>query len=56
MKPCACSAQASSSVRISPVVASSYDKPAMQAAAALHYLIAQFRLKKKQDLKKAGRA
>jgi len=48
-----------SSVHSSPAVAlthPSYRSPAIQAAAALHNLIAQFKLKRKQDSKKAGRA
>jgi len=59
MKMIAHNARPASSVHSSPAVAlthPSYRSPAIQAAAALHNLIAQFRLKKKQDSKKAGRA
>lgn len=48
-----------SSVHSSPAVSlthPSYRRPAIQAAAALHNLISQFRLKRKQDSKKAGHA
>ena len=59
MKEIARNTYPASSVHASPAVAlthPSYAKPALQAAAALHNLIAQFRLKKKQDLKRTGRA
>lgn len=48
-----------STIRISPAVAvthPSYRRPAAQAAAALRNLVAQYRLKGQQDLKKTGRA
>jgi hypothetical protein len=59
MKTIASNARPASSVHSSPVVAlthPSYRSPAIQAAAALHNLVAQFRLKRKQDSKKAGHA
>ncbi len=59
MKVIAGNASPASSVHSSPAVAlthPSYRSPAVQAAAALHNLIAQFRLKRKQDSKKAGHA
>jgi hypothetical protein len=59
MKAFAGNIRSASSVHSSPAVAlthPSYQRPAIQAAAALHNLIAQFRLKRKQDSRKAGRA
>jgi hypothetical protein len=59
MKALSSNAGSVSSVHSSPAVAAthpSYRSPAVQAAAALHNLIAKFRLKKIQDANKAGRA
>ena len=59
MKTIAHNARPASSVHTSPAVAlthPSYRRPAIQAAAALHNLIAQFRLKRKRDSKKTGHA
>jgi len=59
MKTIARNAHPASSVHSSPAVAlthPSYRSPSIQAAAALHNLIAQFRLKRKQNFRKAGRA
>jgi hypothetical protein len=59
MKAFAGNTRSASSVRTSPAVAlthPSYRRPAIQAAAALHNLISQFRLKRKQDFKKTGHA
>jgi len=59
MKTIARNVHPASSVHTSPAVAlthPSYRRPAIQAAAALHNLIAQFRLKRKRDSKKTGHA